>query len=155
MNHLATTWTSRLRKSRPPGCHHVDHLRQVDQDQPPAVHEQVVRRQVAVRVAGPGPARERVDQLAPEVGQLGRARAQSGPAAARPCPSGVADELQHQLGAEQLHRVRHATAQSRSAGPARRTRQPPTARRSSAARTPVRLAIARFSRDSRTRRPSR
>jgi hypothetical protein len=33
---------------------HVDHLRQIDHDQPAGVDEQVVRRQVAVRVPAPG-----------------------------------------------------------------------------------------------------
>ena len=46
----------------------IDHLRQVDHHQPPAVDEQVVRGQVTVREAGAGESRHGLDELVPEAG---------------------------------------------------------------------------------------
>ena len=79
--------------------------------------------------------------------QLGQAR--------RGDAVGVADELHHQLGADQLHRVGHGGARPTTAATARRTRRRPTARRSAHGRRRCGLAIARFSRLRRMRRPSR
>ena len=62
---------------------HVDHLGQVNQHDPPVVHQQVVRGQVAVREAVPGQDDERLYQLFPLAGQFGRTWPGFGAAAAR------------------------------------------------------------------------
>ena len=83
---------------------HVNHLRQVDHHQPAGVDEQVVRRQVAVRVPAPGERDQGLDQLIPEIGQL----PVIGPGLGQPRRGGpvvVADELEQHLGAGDLHRV--------------------------------------------------
>jgi hypothetical protein len=49
---------------------HVNHLRQVDHHQGAGVDEQVVRRQVAVRVPAAGERDQGPDELIPEIGQL-------------------------------------------------------------------------------------
>ena len=94
---MQTLRQSRCRAPARAGSHHVDELRQVDHDDPPLVHQQVVGRQVAVgKPAGRGAARCR------RPGRTGAGRARlgrpaSGPAGARRPP--VADELHQQLGA--------------------------------------------------------
>src|SRR5580693_1641346 len=87
---------------------HVDHLRQVDHDQPSVVDQDVVRGQVAVRQPVAGQGDHRLHHLVPEPGELGRA----GPGLGQPRrgrPVRRPDELQQQLGAEDLHRVRHGS----------------------------------------------
>jgi hypothetical protein len=86
--------------------HHVNHLRQVDHHQPPAVHQQVVRGQVPVREPQPGQAGEGRHELLPQAGQL----VTVGAGLRQPRRAGavrVADELEQHLGAGDLHRVRH------------------------------------------------
>ena len=83
---------------------HVNHLRQVDHHQGAGVDQQVVRRQVAVRVPAPGERDQGVDQLIPEVGQLPFV----GPRLGQPRRGGavvVADEFEQHLGPGDLHRV--------------------------------------------------
>jgi hypothetical protein len=83
---------------------HVNHLRQVDHHQGAGVDEQVVRRQVAVRVPAPGERDQGPDELVPEIGQLpvvGPRLGQPGRGGA----VGVADELEQHLGPGDLHRV--------------------------------------------------
>jgi hypothetical protein len=46
--------------------HQIHHLRQVDEHQPAAVHEQVERRQVTVRQALAGQDQQGVDELGPQ-----------------------------------------------------------------------------------------
>jgi hypothetical protein len=83
---------------------HVNHLGQVDHHQGAGVDEQVVRRQVAVRVPAAGERHQGLDQLIPEVGQL----AAVGPRLGQPRGGSavvVADELQQYLGPGDLHWV--------------------------------------------------
>jgi hypothetical protein len=83
---------------------HVNHLRQVDHHQGAGMDEQVVRREVAVRVPAAGERGQGPDQLIPEIGQLpviGSRLGQPGRGGA----VGVADELEQHLGTGDLHRV--------------------------------------------------
>jgi hypothetical protein len=85
-NQSATRDTSRARNAGPLRvADHVDDLWQVDHHEPArhtirAVHEQVERRQVAVREAVAGKPAQRVGELAPQVRQLARVRTQLGQA---------------------------------------------------------------------------
>jgi hypothetical protein len=74
----------------------VDHLGQVDHHQPATVDEQVVRRQVAVRVACARQRRHGLDELAPEAGELGRVGAGLGEAWGAGAV-GIADELEEEF----------------------------------------------------------
>jgi hypothetical protein len=79
------TVTSRRAISAARGRHHVDHLGQVDDHEVPAVHQEVVRREVPVREPLVGQQAQHVQQLVPEpcevrgfgpeLGKPGRGRA--------------------------------------------------------------------------------
>ena len=131
----------------------VDDLRQVDHHQPAAVHQQVVGRQVPVREPVPGERAQGRDELIPQARQLLPRRPGLGEPG-RACAVRVADELEQHLGADDLHRVGdgHLAVYSWH-----------SALNSALAHCPaiislpyaLRLAVARVTRLSLVRRPSR
>jgi len=82
----------------------VDHLGQVDHHQPAVVHEQVVRGQVAVRVASARQCRHGLHQLTPEDGELGRVGARLGEAG-RAGTVRITDELEQEFRPQDLYRI--------------------------------------------------
>jgi hypothetical protein len=89
----------------------VHHLRQVDEDQPPAVHQQVERGQIAMRQALAGEDHQGVDELVPRHAQLRRLGSQLRQPGSG-LPVRLVEVLQQQLGAIQLHRVGHRGAEA-------------------------------------------
>ena len=132
----------------------VDDLRQVDQDQPVVGNQDVVGRQIPVGPPEAGEPDERRGELVPQFPELGRARTLLGEPGCGGAVGG-AEELQEQLGPGQLDGIGHRDPGLGTAMPSAANSAAAHCPASSSRPNAVRFAIARVSRERRTRRPSR